>query len=195
MNPRKKRRSAASISAVSWLFWWVVSLQERWNKPVSANSFDIEISDKQKIESLIWSITRNHLVISKSWLKGCVTDTRAHHESKEGYSALCRYEQSNSMWFYGNKSWFFHLSPFSCFTPKQSHTSSPWKASIPRVRRSWLPACELLSQGPHLMCLCLLRGSGGDWNSLCEMIFEVIKESHSVGLTVLMESRNCSSSP
>lgn len=37
-----------------------------------ANSFDIEISDKQKIESLIYSIMRDHLVISKSWLKGCV---------------------------------------------------------------------------------------------------------------------------
>lgn len=50
-----------------------------------ANSFDIEISDKQKIESLISSITWDHLVILKSWLKGCVMHARAHHESKQGY--------------------------------------------------------------------------------------------------------------
>lgn len=47
----------------------------------------------------------------------------------------------------------------------------------------------------HLTCLCLRRCSGGDCNSMCEMIFEVIKESHSVKLTGLMGSRNCLSRP
>lgn len=72
------------------------------------------------------------------------------------------------------------MFPFSYFTPN----------TVP-------PSC-LLSNAlkmPHLMCLCLPCCSGGDWNSLCEMIFAVIKESHSVDLTVLMESRNCPSSP
>jgi len=56
-----------------------------------------------------------------------------------------------------------------------------------------IPSCQLATA--DLMCLCLLCRSGGDWNSLCGMIFEVIKESHSVELTVLMESRNHSSGP
>lgn len=92
------------------------------------NSFDIEILDKQKIESLIWSIMWDHLVITimaqqvfQRWIKGEIL-------------ALRGYELSNSSWFYGNKSWFFHLFPFSCFTPKQvlslkSHSSS--RVSLP----------------------------------------------------------------
>lgn len=97
------------------------------------------------------------------------------------------------MWFYGNKFWFFHLFPFSGFTPKQS-------SAFPLSEKSQFLACDVPScqpanalARPRLMCLCLL--CGGDWNSLCEMIFEVIKESRSAELTVLMESRTLSSSP
>lgn len=149
------------------------------------NSFDIEISDRQKIESLIWSIMRDHLVITimaqqmfPRWIKGEIL-------------ALRWYELSNSAWFYGNKFWFFHLFPFSRFTPKQVLSEKPQFLAC--VSPSCQPSNAL--ERPHLMCLCLLYCSGGDWNSLCEMIFAVIKESHSVELTVLMESRNCSSSP
>lgn len=158
-----------------------------------ANSFDIEISDKQKIESLIWSIMRDHLVISKSWLKGCVIDARIHHESKEGYLGCadsssqieCDFTVINSDSFI-----FSHLTV--------SHQKQPRCLSEKSQFLAWdVPSCQPASACArlHMMCLCLLCCSGGDWNSLCEMIFEVIKESHSVKLTVLMESRNRSSSP
>lgn len=50
-----------------------------WKQSFPANSFDIEISGKQKIESLICAMMRDHLVISKSCLKECVV----LHESKD----------------------------------------------------------------------------------------------------------------
>ncbi len=105
------------------------------------NSFDTEISDKQKIESLICPIMRDHLVISKSWLKGCAMNARPHHESKEGYlrcadrssQTQCDFTVINSDSFI-----FSHLA----VSHQNSLARSLWKVTIPCVWRSQLPACE-----------------------------------------------------
>ena len=157
-----------------------------------ANRFDIEISDKQKIESLICSSMRDHLVISKSWLKGCVMNASAHHESKDGYLRRAdRSSQTQCDFTVINSDSF--ISSHLAVSHQNSLARSVWKKpQFLCVWRSQLPAPAKASLDVPLSSLLLWRGIG---NSLCEMIFEVIKESHSVELTVLMESRNRSSSP